>query len=144
MPKTDRYLTYAMHPASMEGEVPPHKQTNKRRIMSSCTSNCCKSLKISLQSASLTLWAPWSKWSILEGCYFHSHILTLWNRMVHPAAWKGNIIYPPQSLLLEPNKYSNPILRISVTSNLSKHPPLVGIQSELTIQNIKNVSQYVF
>ena len=24
MPNTDRYLTFVMHPASMEGEVPPH------------------------------------------------------------------------------------------------------------------------
>ena len=88
-----------------------------------------------------------------ESLWFQKALIlkSLIKGVVHPAVLKGNIIYPPQSLLLEPNKYSNPILRISVTSNLSKQPPLGGIQSaplvttlgQLTIQNIKIVSQFV-
>ena len=54
--------------------------------------------------------------------------------VVHPAVFKGIIIYPHQILLLEPNKYSNPILRPSVTSNLSKQPRLIGIQSATLVR----------
>ena len=64
--------------------------------------------------------------------------------VVQAAVFKGSINYTPQMLLLDPNKYYNPILRPSVTSNFSKQP--IELASEVPLLNNlqdKIVSQFV-
>ena len=71
-------------------------------------------------------WFTNNKKKIVRGGNYEKHSQVL-KVVVDSAVFKGNINCTPQILLLEPNMYYSPMLRPSLTSNLSKQSRLVGI-----------------
>ena len=94
------------------------------KTLRNCPKRGHSAKRCQLATVKMDLWNFFLTSSIPKGfrCYKRC-------KFVIPIPMLPSFLLSSQILLLEPNKYSNPILRPSVTSNLSKQPHLVCIQS---------------